>query len=635
MDFNKQYLSTIETVLNNGEYVAGRNSAVIQYFAPSPIVVKDVDKEFPILSVRKIPFYKSVLETFFFLSGNTSFESMPEVLRNTWWKPWAEEAKAQNSWGNFYGHNWRYQTTKLNPNGFDQWENLIKELCEVVKTGVVNRKMCVTLWDKAGTMPEYTSKPSVLDCCLPAHSNVLTKTGFKSIKDVIVGEEVWASDLGFKGHWSKVLATQHFKNQEVEVHSNSSWTIEATANHRWLIQTQTGKRLYKTTAELEGTHYSIPTRVAGVSKSESILTRDEARLLGWLLTDGSWKKKYYSGSIQQVKAKYVKIISKLLERMGIKNTWNPQTKYFYLSADVVKPLLEKAGLENVSKQEASIASLLSRLGKKELKSLLITIIQAEGSIKPGGTYCIYQSVKSPIAKDITALMVLTGIAATTVAKAPRPRAYGKEYCNTYTPRVSNYFFMPKLRSTYTADVYCITTEAGNFLCEQNNKTFISGNCHSSFLAFNLVPKWHKDELDSGFAKCQEWLLDLHHTQRSLDLMCGTGSDLIYSGLLMHLLCKEVANRLYGVNSPEQTSIIKPRKLVFSPSNVHIYESHIKGAKQLLLLNSQSNNYSPAKISLESPITDFGSFKTIEDVKKVVSIKNYNPYWGNYNFELLG
>lgn len=104
---------------------------------------------------------------------------------------------------------------------------------------------------------------------------------------------------------------------------------------------------------------------------------------------------------------------------------------------------------------------------------------------------------------------------------------------------------------------------------------------------------------------------------------------------MHLLCKEVANRLYGVNSPEQTSIIKPRKLVFSPSNVHIYESHIKGAKQLLLLNSQSNNYSPAKISLESPITDFGSFKTIEDVKKVVSIKNYNPYWGNYNFELLG
>lgn len=317
MDFNKQYLSTIETVLNDGEYVAGRNSAVLQYFAPSPIVIKDVDKEFPILSVRRTPFYKSVLETFFFLSGNTSFESMPEVLRNTWWKPWAEEAKAQNSWGNFYGHNWRYQTTKLNPNGFDQWENLIKELCEVVKTGVVNRKMCVTLWDKAGTMPEYTSKPSVLD-----------------------------------------------------------------------------------------------------------------------------------------------------------------------------------------------------------------------------------------------------------------------------------------------------------------------SCHSSFLAFNLVPKWHKDELDSGYAKFQEYYLDLHHTQRSLDLFLGTGSDLIYSGLLMHLLCQEVENRLCGV-------YIKPRKLVFTPANTHIYESHIPQAEQLLIMNSNIKSYSPVKLKLQGPIAEFGSYKTIEDVKQVAVLEGYNPHWGNYKGELHG
>jgi thymidylate synthase len=635
MNFNKQYLNTIQTVLQEGEYLQGRNSAVLQYFCPNSIIIPDTNKEFPILSVRKIPFYKSALETFFFLGGESSYDSMPESLKNSWWKPWAEKAKAQNSWGNFYSHNWRHQTTELNSKGFDQWENLLKELCEVIKTGVINRKMCVSLWDKAGTMPEYTTKPSVLDCCLPEHSNVLTKAGFKSIKNVGVGEEVWATDLGFNGHWSKVLAKQHFKNQEVEVHSNSNWTIEATANHRWLIQTQTGKRLYKTTSELEGTKYSIPTRVTGITQKDSILTQDEARLLGWLLTDGTWKKTYYSGSIHQVKPQYVKVISKLLERMGVKNTWNAQTKHFYLSADIVKPLLKKAGLAGVSKQEASIAHLLPNLGKKELRSLLITIIQAEGSIKPGGPYCIYQSVKSPIAKDITALIVLTGLAATTIAKPPRPSAFGKEYCNTYTPRTGQFFQMPKLKSTYNADVYCITTEAGNFLCEQNNKTFISGNCHSSFLSFNLVPKWHEDELNSGYSPYQEWYLDLHHTQRSLDLMCGTGSDLIYSGLIMHLLCDEVSNRMYNVNSPEQTPIIKPRKLVFSPSNVHIYESHIKETKQLLLLNSQSNNYSPAKISLQGPICDFTQYKTIEEIKQVVNLKNYNPNWGNYNFELLG
>lgn len=324
MNFNKQYLATVQTVLSEGDYVNSRNSRVLQYFCPQPIIVKNVSKDFPILSVRKIPFYKSALETFFFLSGESSYEAMPELLRNSWWKPWAQQAEAQDSWGRFYGSQWRHQTTELSPNGFDQWENLISELCEVVKTGIVNRKMCVSLWDKAGTMAEFTTKPAVL-----------------------------------------------------------------------------------------------------------------------------------------------------------------------------------------------------------------------------------------------------------------------------------------------------------------------GACHSSFLAFNLVPKFHKDELDSGYAKYQEYHLDLHHTQRSLDLFLGTGSDLIYSGLIMQLLCKEVSNRLYGFNNPDNSPVVKPRKLVFQPSNAHIYESHIKQAKQLLMLNSNVLNYKPVTIQLKSPITDFCSFKTIEDVKKVIQLNGYSPNWGNYKVELYG
>ena len=323
MGFNQKYLSTIKTVLNEGEYVTGRNGGVLQVFCPAPIIIKDVSKEFPLLSVRKIPFYKAALETFFFLSGASEYDAMPETLRDSWWKPWKEQAKAQGSWGRFYGSQWRYAMTEQGPN-FDQWENLIKELCEVVSTGIVNRKMCVSLWDKAGTMPEYTSKPSVLDCC-----------------------------------------------------------------------------------------------------------------------------------------------------------------------------------------------------------------------------------------------------------------------------------------------------------------------HSSFLAFNLVPKFHQDELDSGFAKYQEYHLDLHHTQRSLDLFLGTASDLIYSGLIMQLLCDEVANRLYHPFCPEYGPIVKPRKLAFAPANCHLYETHIEQAKQLLMLNSNVLNYQPVKLELKGPITDFSVFKTIEDVKEVVNIQNYCPNWGNYKATLHG
>ena len=150
-----------------------------------------------------------------------------------------------------------------------------------------------------------------------------------------------------------------------------------------------------------------------------------------------------------------------------------------------------------------------------------------------------------------------------------------------------------------------------------------------------MPKFHKDELDSGYAKYQEYHLDLLHTQRSLDLFLGTGSDLVYSGLIMQLLCNEVMDRLYSVICPEYTPIVKPRKLVFSPANCHLYESHIEQAKQLLMLNSNVLDYRPVELELKGPITDFSAFKTIEDVKQVASIAGYSPNWGNYKAELHG
>jgi thymidylate synthase len=303
-DFDRQYLNLIANVLRNGDYQQSRNSKVLQLFSPNPIVVDKVYKTFPILSCRKIPFYKSALETFFFLSGKSTYEAMPEVLRNSWWKPWKNKAEEQNSWGNFYGKNWRNLTTESGK-GFDQWKNLIEELCTVVKTGIINRKMVVSLWDKAGTFPQYTKKPSVLDCC-----------------------------------------------------------------------------------------------------------------------------------------------------------------------------------------------------------------------------------------------------------------------------------------------------------------------HSTALVFNLVPQFETNT----------FYLDLHHTQRSLDLMCGTGSDLVYSGLLMHLLCNEITERT--------KALVLPRKLIFSPVNVHIYESHIVQAKELLMLNHLVDSYSPVKLHLTSPII-FSNFKTIEDIKQVATLESYKPQPGQYSFELLG
>jgi thymidylate synthase len=615
-----QYMRLVKEVLERGNNTIGRNGLVRKLWSPAPLRVNSVANNFPLLQNRPTAFYKSCLETFFFLSGDSSYEAMPEVLRTSWWKPWASQAEAQGSWGRFYGTQWRKQVTDTPGVYFDPLQHLLGQLKEVLRTGVENRKMVVSLWHTPDTLSTYAQEPAVLESCLPAHTRVLTKAGWKSITEIVIGEEVWSSDSEFKGVWATVLKTHAFKDKEIAVYSNSNWKIEATEDHRWFGMNQSFKPGFRTSMEIAGKPFKIPTRLKPKNfPAQSVLTQDETRLLGWLLSDGNWEKVYSSGTIKQVKPRYIRVIDKLLSRLQVSYSWSEKFKTFYIPAKVIKPLFEKAFGYVPLKTECSVKDLLHKLGKKELSSLLITLIQAEGSIKPGGTYCIYQSVKSPIADDINALMVLTGIGCTTVAKPPRPQAFGIENCNIYTPRTSKFFNLPPKTFHYQDDVYCLTTTTGTFLVEQNNKTFLSGNCHSTSLVFDL-------EREQG----SHWKLNLHHTQRSLDLVNGTAADLVYSGLLMELICELL-------NDEEPSHWVEPGTLVFAPVNTHIYENHLEGITQHAhQWESCQKDFEEQKpvlvfpyvgISILRSIINGAKFHSIAEVKEFISINHGNPAGG--------
>jgi len=615
-----QYLDLLQDCMRSGNNTVGRNGLVRKLWAPAPLVVRDVSSDFPYLQNRPTAFYKSVLETLFFLSGDSSYESMPEALCTSWWKPWASVAHDQKSWGRFYSTQWRAQVTETPGVYFDALKHLLQQMLEVITSGVENRKMVVSLWHTPDTLVEYTRKPAVLESCLPAHTKVLTKRGWKPIAEVSVGEEVWASDSELRGVWAHVTKTHAFMDQEVGVYSNSNWTIEATEDHRWYGLNQTFKPGFRTSAEVAGKPFKIPARL--VPKAwplVSVLTQDEARLLGWLLSDGNWEKNFSKGSIKQAKPKTIRVIDRLLTRMDVQYSWSEKYKTFHIPARVVKPLLEKAFGYVPLKTQCSVSGLLHRLGKKELRSLLITMIQAEGSIKPGGTYCIYQSVKSPIAEDIKTMMVLTGIGCTAVAKPPRPQAFGIEDCYTYTPRVSKFFTLPPKTSQYNADVYCLTTTTGTFLVEQNNKTFLSGNCHSTSLVFDL-------ELGSS-----GWSLNLHHTQRSLDLVNGTAADLVYSGLVMELVARYLEART--------SQTVMPGRLVFCPVNVHVYSNHWEGVmKHLEEEQPDLREYGPTRLIhlTHNPLSRLlqGSKpKTIEEAKEWFYLRVKTPATSAHKFTL--
>jgi thymidylate synthase len=165
MTLTQQYMALVQKVLTEGNTAFTRNGPVKKLWAPPPIVVPDVTADFPYLQNRPTPVYKAVLETMFFLSGASDYEAMPEVLANSWWKPWRAEAHDQKSWGRFYGTQWRAQVTETPGVYFDALQDLLLQLIEVVETKVENRKMVVSLWHTADAREEYTNKPAVLESC--------------------------------------------------------------------------------------------------------------------------------------------------------------------------------------------------------------------------------------------------------------------------------------------------------------------------------------------------------------------------------------------------------------------------------------------------------------------------------------
>lgn len=95
------------------------------------------------------------------------------------------------------------------------------------------------------------------------------------------------------------------------------------------------------------------------------------------------------------------------------------------------------------------------------------------------------------------------------------------------------------------------------------------------------------------------VMDLCFIMRSVDCICGLGSDIASYALLLYLLCKETG--------------YKPGHVIAQLMNCHIYENHMEGAKELL-----------KRESFSLPTLEITNFKSIYDwTASDYSLNNYS------------
>jgi thymidylate synthase len=128
-----QYLRTMQTLLNEGNYRSGRNGGVYSLFGHQ--MRFNLEEGFPLLTSKKVHFKSIVAELLWFLKGDTNTEYL-HYHGVTIWDEWADE---NGNLGPVYGKQWR------NFGGIDQIKNVI----DSIKKDPYGRRHIVTAWNPA------------------------------------------------------------------------------------------------------------------------------------------------------------------------------------------------------------------------------------------------------------------------------------------------------------------------------------------------------------------------------------------------------------------------------------------------------------------------------------------------------
>lgn len=316
--------------------------------------------------------------------------------------------------------------------------------------------------------------------CLPMDTTVLTPTGFKSFKDLNIGDKVYSYKDG--EIVEDFIKFKHFYTDAKVIHyGDSKKTIRATANHKWLTQ----KRVWNNDVrknEIELTEPKLVPMDEFTSETQILTTAkfsggyihniDAAEFVGWMLSEG-----YFSANwgIAQSINYFTEDIEDCLQRLGLSYSKSTREKFngndvdqYVLRKNEVKPLLDSVEAGYV-KNGFNWSQWVLKLSYESLQAFIGAFWKGDGDLN-NRSFTITQN-KGDVADAVLLGMYLLGNG--------RCKQEDKgDKCSTLrqhkTPRIS--FQRKTIQKTTFEDVFCLTTTNGSFVIKQDNEILLTGNC---------------------------------------------------------------------------------------------------------------------------------------------------------------
>ncbi|MDY6154326.1 MAG: N-acetylmuramoyl-L-alanine amidase [Terrisporobacter sp.] len=306
--------------------------------------------------------------------------------------------------------------------------------------------------------------------CIPIDSELLTKNGWKKLKDIEVGDEVASADL------DNLNITFEEVYDKVPTKTQDTYTcneLTATKDHRLVYSVQSSKDKYRIDyyGNLLGHNNYIP--LAGTNSNAGLnLSDDMIRFYISVQADGHYIKEnnsYYGLEFHLKKDRKIEAIKNILDNIHLPYTTSNKSDdsvsirvWNFDGINIVNDICEKE-LNN-----KSFTWNWLNMNKKQAKLFLDEILYWDGCVSGNK----YTSTKKENLDIVNAIASINGVGS---------RVVGNDVIFRDTPYITINGDIKRNKSGDLTKVSCVSVKTGLILIRQNGKTFIVGNCPGNYL----------------------------------------------------------------------------------------------------------------------------------------------------------
>jgi hypothetical protein len=347
-----------------------------------------------------------------------------------------------------------------------------------------------------------TDCKSINYACLPMHTKVLTKEGWKFYDEISIGEAV----LSFNENTGMieddtVLEKHFFYDKELFIFSNNFDSFKCTEEHRWYgwknSKPKTGKRIKKF-GYFEAKDFNQETNIllsAPYIGGDSDITPDESELIGWILSEGSitWSKKSENTSASKGLKKEVRVlitqsinyytehIENLLNKLNISfykyprpTPDNGNTVVIYvISNECARKFIDRVVGIRKDKYDINWVKWVISLKRESLERFMYGFFLGDGNVKSfqkNKEYLISQN-KGNIFDGVATAMQLLGTGRLSFTNK-------SDKCISIRKKKKSHLTCQEIKKDTLGiqDTFCLTTKNSSFIIWQDNFIGITGNC---------------------------------------------------------------------------------------------------------------------------------------------------------------